>query len=215
MTSLASGKFGVILADPPYRHRNVIPFRESLHPAANYKTMSAEDIGAIPVSSWAADPAVLVLWASPPMVDVAVDLGRAWGFSFVTAIPWMKTFPNGAPRRGAGTWFMQCWEMVLVFKRSSPGVLRDGALGLLGLLLGEPKGLFAVPPKRHHSAKPYDVHAYLETFPGPYLELFATEDHPGWICWGLDTGFRLSERGVEATGVLPVRRFPLLDPDPA
>ncbi len=192
-----TGRFKAILADPPWHHRNRLEFRRALHPSSAYETMTVDDICKIPVADWAADPCVLALWTTPPMVDVGIDVLRAWGFQYVTSIPWLKQWPNGKPRRGAGTWFMQMWEQVLFGEIGSPGVIKHGDRGVLGLLLEEPKGLFAVPPKRHHSAKPYDLHDYLAAFPGPRLEIFATEEREGWTTWGYDTGFRLSQKGVE------------------
>lgn len=103
----------------------------------------------------------------------------------------------GKVKRGAGTWFMQTWEQALIGVRGVPGVRKHNTGGVLAYMIGEPKGIFAEPPKRHKAAKPYDLHTHLERFPGPRLEIFATETRPGWTSWGYDTGFRLSAKGVE------------------
>jgi N6-adenosine-specific RNA methylase IME4 len=120
-------------------------------------------------------------------------------------------YPVGNIRRGAGTWFMQTWEQVLWGEIGAPGIRKHGDRGVLALLLGHSRGLFAVPPKRHHSAKPYDVHSFLEAFPGPHLELFATEERPGWTTWGYDTGFRLTSEGVERGDGPEEPGLPLID----
>ena len=204
-------KARTILCDPPYKHRNILPARAGCHPSEHYEVMETKDIMEIPVHKWAAENGVLALWSPPPMIDVAIDIGRAWGARYGTAAPWMKQWPSGKPRRGGGTWFMQTWEVLLMFQFGTPGVRAHVDPGVLALMLGEPKGLFAVPPKRHHSGKPYDVHRYLEAFPGPRLELFATEEREGWTCWGYDTGWRLNEHGVEP-GTDPIEpQMPLFE----
>ena len=35
-----------------------------------------------------------------------------------------------------------------------------------------------------HSRKPVDLYEYAESFPGPYLELFARSKRIGWTSWG-------------------------------
>ena len=39
--------------------------------------------------------------------------------------------------------------------------------------------------KRDHSRKPQEFYPLIESCsPGPYLELFAREQIPGWVAWG-------------------------------
>jgi len=159
--------------------------------------MTNQAIMDIPVDKWAADDCVLALWTPPTMVDACVDIGRAWGFTWCTKAPWLKQWASGRPKRGAGTWFMQTHEDFTLWTRGVPGVRKYGDVGVLALLLGEDRTLFAVPPKRHKAAKPYSVYDYLYRFPGPRLELFATEEREGWTSWGYDLGQRLNEHGVE------------------
>lgn len=59
---------------------------------------------------------------------------------------------------------------------------------------GRPKRLNAdvrqgiIAPRREHSRKPDDIHARIERLvPGPYLELFARTQRPGWTVWGNQT----------------------------
>jgi N6-adenosine-specific RNA methylase IME4 len=40
-------------------------------------------------------------------------------------------------------------------------------------------------PVGEHSVKPAEVHERIERLlAGPYLELFARKDRPGWLTWG-------------------------------
>jgi N6-adenosine-specific RNA methylase IME4 len=42
-----------------------------------------------------------------------------------------------------------------------------------------------VTPIREHSRKPDEVYSRIEALSeGPYLDLFARERRPNWICWG-------------------------------
>jgi len=66
-------------------------------------------------------------------------------------------------------------------------ILRSG-----GLLI-EPSRAPSLPrkPRREHSRKPDEIYARIEALvPGPYLELFARQQRPGWDSWGheVETG---------------------------
>ena len=59
---------------------------------------------------------------------------------------------------------------------------------------GNPKRLNAdvrqaiISPRREHSRKPAEIHDRIERLvAGPYLELFAREERPGWTVWGNET----------------------------
>ena len=86
----------VILADPPWQHNN---YGMAKHGAAkaNYEEMPLDEIAAIPVSDWAADPCALFLWSTGPQgADTTPHaLMRAWGFRPVTrAFTWVKARPK-------------------------------------------------------------------------------------------------------------------------
>ena len=49
---------------------------------------------------------------------------------------------------------------------------------------------------RAHSRKPGTMQDYLQSFDGPYLELYARRARPGWTSWGLDLGYELGPWGV-------------------
>lgn len=55
-------------------------------------------------------------------------------------------------------------------------------------------------PRGAHSAKPEEMQDRVEKlWPGAYLELFARRQRPGWTCWGLELGQRLSAAGVTSS----------------
>ena len=191
---------GVILADPPWRYRN---FTDSVHGAAasQYDTMPAEEIAALPVASWYATDSVLAFWATWPKLPDAFQIIKAWGFEYVSGVPWIKTLAgNGEIRRGIGFWTQSASEAILFARKGDPE--RTVAEPVLGLLVGEDRQFYA--ERRRHSRKPREIHAWLEaSFLGPYLELFATSPRPNWITWGLETGFLLLKDGVRPMGDRP------------
>lgn len=209
--SVAEVKAGVIVADPNWAYKN---WSDTAHGAAkaHYEGMSADEIGRIPVARWAADDCVLALWCTNPKLPEGVNVMRAWGFDYVTAIPWVKTVLKTTKvtcpkcqaylasqqwdeiRRGVGFWTMSASEILLIGRRGEPKQERSDTQ--IGLLHGDERVFYA--PIGRHSAKPEGIQDYLERrFAGPYLELFARRLRPNWTCWGLDLGQRLGEQGVE------------------
>lgn len=187
-------RFSVIVADPPWSYR-VGGIQGDVND--QYSTMVVSDLAAIPVASWAAEECILACWGTWPKLDEGIDLIRAWGFDYVTGFPWVKTVPTATGivlRRGIGFWAQQVSELLLIGRRGDPR--RKAVSPVLGLLCGAMRQFYS--PALGHSRKPANIQDRLEElFDGPYLELFARRERPGWSTWGLDTGFQLSATGVE------------------
>jgi len=172
-----SGPFGVILADPPWRFRNGGNGAAANH----YQTMAPADVCLLPVRRLAAPDAVLILWATWATLPDAMRVIPAWGFEYKSGFPWVKvqkgeteTARRGDPFRpvfGTGFWVRGCSEPILLAKR---GEGKHPARSWLGL----------ISERAEHSRKPDDIYEYAESFPGPYLELFARRPRPGWSAWG-------------------------------
>lgn len=191
--------YATIIADPDWQYAN---FGAAKHGAAraHYPGTQDDDIARIPVGEWARPDSILLLWATLPKLDVAIDVMRAWGWHLVTAVPWIKTSPKaGDIRRGIGFWFQSSSELLLVCRRGNARAPTQGRKTpkQLGLLVGEGDRSFWAP-RGAHSRKPPSLVEWVESYlPGPYLELYARQNRPGWTCWGHDTGWHLSARGVE------------------
>jgi N6-adenosine-specific RNA methylase IME4 len=183
----ASGyRAGVILADPPW------PFATWSHiglagdsgqenrpqrsRAAPYKTMSHEDIYALPIVALAADDCALFLWVVQTQLPQAFELVQRWGFKFISvAFAWVKAEDAEVIEvpMGCGYWtragFEQCW----IATRGNPRRLYADVRQVI------------VEKRRDHSRKPDCAHDRIERLvAGPYLELFARRQRPGWTCWG-------------------------------
>ena len=143
--------------------------------------MTFEDIAALPIENIAADDAVLLLWATwPKLKNACLPTMAAWGFEYITGFPWIKvedirpSLFGGykiKPTYGIGYWFRGCTEPILLGKRGKPKVSEMDFAGLLGEAVV-------------HSKKPADIYEYAESLNGPYLELFARRNRPGWDVWG-------------------------------
>lgn len=152
-----------------------------------YKTEEIEKIKNIPVQALAAEHSALGMWTVDWCLQDAFDLMRHYGFNVVTKLyTWVKTNGDGdLLAYDDSTWFMGMGY----WSRANP---EDCWLATRG----DPKRLYAdvrqliVAPLMEHSRKP---DAWLERserlVEGPYLELNARRERPGWISWGDELEF--------------------------
>jgi N6-adenosine-specific RNA methylase IME4 len=192
---LPTGPFGVIYADPPWRFatwsakgRGRCPDGQGMDGPKHYETMSMQDIMDLPVGASAAADCVLMLWATDPLLPFALDVGRAWGFTYQTVgFVWAKQTKTGKRWfMGMGHWTRSNPEYCLLFTKGKPKRLSRGVRKLIEA------------PVREHSRKPDEARAGIEALvAGPYLELFARSERPGWTAWG-DQVERFADEGVAA-----------------
>jgi len=177
---LSLGKFGTILADPPWKFQNrtgkMAPEHKRLY---RYDTMSNEDILAMPIEEVALPQSHLYLWVPNALVENGLQVMRAWGFEYKTMLIWYKIRKDGGPdRRGVGFYFRNVTEIILFGVRGS---LRTGQQG-------RKQENIILSQKRGHSRKPDEIFPIIEgCSPGPYLELFARQKRKGWDAWGNET----------------------------
>lgn len=170
-------KYGTILIDPPWRFANrtgkVAPEHRRLR---RYPTMSFEEITALPIQSYAKEKSHLYLWTPNALLLEALQIMKAWGFTYKTNVVWLKTRKDGGPDgRGVGFYFRNVTELVLFGVRG----------GLRTLTPGRRQVNVIATRKREHSRKPDEMYGVIEACsPGPYLELFARCPVPGWTQWG-------------------------------
>lgn len=183
---LERGKYGAILADPPWSFEVWSKATGNGRSAeSHYSTMSARQISRMPVDELAAKDCVLFLWATWPTLPQAFDLICHWGFTYKTcAFDWMKA-DNTQPhffedeiqaQVGMGYWTRANTEPCLLAVRGRPKRINaDVRMGIIA-------------PRREHSRKPDGIHERIERLvAGPYCELFARQRRKGWDCWGNET----------------------------
>lgn len=198
-----AGRYRTIYADPPWTFRTWSDRGKGRSPEAHYDCMSLEGIKALPVADWAAPDAVLLMWATDPLLPRALEVIKAWGFTYKTVgFYWAKLLPGRDAAAmseadfftGMGFWTRANPEMCLLATRGKPKRLAGNVRRLL------------IAPRREHSRKPDEAAARIEALcEGPYLEMFARSSRPGWDIWGAQAG--LFDKGPVRT-----RRRPSVEP---
>lgn len=176
--TLAGRRFGVILADPPWRFQNrtgkVAPEHRRL---SRYATMETADIAALPVSRVAAETAHLYLWVPNALLPDGLRVMEAWGFRYKSNLIWHKVRKDGgSDGRGVGFYFRNVTEILLF------GVRGKNARTLAP---GRSQVNYMASRKQEHSRKPDEQYQIIEACSaGPYLEMFARGSRAGWTYWG-------------------------------
>lgn len=196
-----AGAYRVVYADPPWRFATYSAKGKGRSADAHYDSMTLDEIKAMPVADWVAPDAVLLLWATDPLLPAALDVVRAWGFTYKTVgLYWAKlgkrasaeAFGPGDFFTGLGFWTRANPEPCLLATRGKP---KRRAFDVPKLLIA---------PRREHSRKPDQAYERIERLlEGPYLELFARASRPGWDAHGTEVG--LFDQGSVRTRRLPSR----------
>ena len=170
--------FHTIYADPPWQFQNrtgkVAPEHRRLN---RYATMTVADIKTLPVHEIAGAKSHLYLWVPNALLPEGLEVMRAWGFEYKTNIIWEKVRHDGQPDgRGVGFYFRNVTEVLLFGIRGTSNRTLSPARSQVNIIRSV---------KREHSRKPDEMISLIEACsPGPYLELFARGDRPGWAMWG-------------------------------
>lgn len=171
------GGFRCIYADPAWSFKTYGKNGHDKSPEAHYPTMALEDIKALPVGDVAAKDCFLLMWATWPVLDQALDLMGSWGFKYTTGGAWAKQSSTGKKWQfGTGYIFRSASEPLLVGKRGKP------------IWKSKSERNLWVSPVREHSRKPDEVVEMIErSIDGPFLELNARTTRQGWSVWGNET----------------------------
>lgn len=174
----------VVLADPGWKFGDNLPGggRGALK---HYRCDGIADIcnwlpdlimlGAVPPL---ADDAVLFLWRVNSMQREALAVVRAWGFDDPTSeVPWVKTTNDGkVVRLGMGRTVRNAHELCEVCVLARKGKPKRIAANVDSVIFA---------PVGEHSEKPESLQDKIERlYPGPYVELNARRQRPGWLCIG-------------------------------
>jgi N6-adenosine-specific RNA methylase IME4 len=178
LVAAAGERFGTILADPLWRFQNrsgkIAPENKRL---TRYRTLSIDEICALPVSEIASETAHVYLWVPNALVPDGLRTLAAWGFTYKTNLVWHKVRKDGgSDGRGVGFYFRNVTEVLLF------GVRGKNARTLKA---GRTQVNFLASQKREHSRKPEEQYVIIESCSsGPYIELFARGSRPRWVVWG-------------------------------
>ncbi len=190
---LPKNHFGAIYADPPWAFNLWWGGRSNKTPAGvpsratvpHYQTMKEDELAALPVGDLAADNCVLFLWITWPVLEWSMRIVKAWGFEYKTCgFAWVKANAGQidmfrediTPHMTLGYWTRSNSEVCLLATKGKPKRLDAGIRQAI------------IEPRREHSRKPDCVYERIERLvAGPYLELFARQQRPGWTAWGNQT----------------------------
>ena len=132
---------------------------------------------ALPVSKIAAEDSALFVWATFPQLPEALQLIRAWGFTYKTiAFTWIKqNKKSDSLFWGMGYYTRANAELCLLATRGK--TLKRISKSVHSVVLSK---------IREHSKKPDEVRERIVALFGniPRIELFARQQTPGWDCWG-------------------------------
>ena len=169
---MREAKFACVVLDPPWNERGggkikrgadkhyplmkLPQIKETVLKCAHY-----EDI---------ADNAHMYMWVTNNFLSQGLDLMATLNFEYKTNIAWFK------PSFGLGQYFRGQHELCLFGVRGKGMAVRTQSNSLPSVVLGAKTG---------HSRKPEAFMALVERrSKGPYLELFARQQRPNWVCWG-------------------------------
>jgi N6-adenosine-specific RNA methylase IME4 len=161
-------KYRIIYADPPWKYGNAMP-EYVTEPQDYYLLMDTSDICAMPVKQITEDNAVLFLWSTSPHLPEALEVAKAWGFTYKTTFIWDKVKHN------MGHYNSVRHEILLVCTKGSgtPDVkkLFDSVVSI---------------ERTEHSRKPEYFREIIETIytHGNKIELFARSAPEGWDVFG-------------------------------
>lgn len=178
--TLIPAHYGAILCDPPWSFLTWSGKTGTPHRSANdhYQTQDLDWLMSLPVHVLAAKDCALFMWVVDSHLDVAIQLGRHWGFAYKTrAFEWIKREEGGTAKIGMGYWTRKQSESCLLFTKGSPARKSKGVRQIIEA------------PRREHSRKPDEQYARIEALvDGPYCELFARHRRSGWSSWGNEIG---------------------------
>jgi N6-adenosine-specific RNA methylase IME4 len=177
MSDWPTGKYKAIYADPPWKFKTYSQKGKGRSPEQHYPCMSLKEICDLPVADLAADDCVLLMWTTAPFLQKSFKVVEAWGFTYKTmGFVWAKTNRKSEGYfTGLGYWTRSNAEFCLLCTKGKPKRVSKAVNQLV------------VAPRREHSRKP-DLHEDIaKLLDGPYLELFARTESPGWDTWGNET----------------------------
>jgi N6-adenosine-specific RNA methylase IME4 len=165
--------YNLIMADPPWLYELRSEKGEGKAPQSQYQCMSLDAIKALPVGHLAAQDCLLWLWATNPMLPEAIEVLKAWGFTYKTAGHWAKRTKNGKQAFGTGYILRCAGEPFIIGTIGNPVTARNVRSVIDGIV-------------REHSRKPDEAYAEAEKLmPHAWrMDLFSRQRRPGWDNWG-------------------------------
>jgi N6-adenosine-specific RNA methylase IME4 len=157
-----------IVMDPPWDWGDEGDCDQFGRARPTYETMSFAEL--LELELPAEKNAHLYLWITNRSLPKGFELIEQWGFRYITLLTWCK------PHFGMGNYFRGSTEHVMFAVKGS-----------LPLLRSDVGTWFEAPRPGKHSSKPEAFYELVQSCsPGPWLEMFARSERPGWVSWGAE-----------------------------
>lgn len=206
-------KFDVIVCDPPYGFSDQLKQSDvKRSAAANYQTMTIDDIKSLKVSEIASpDGCLLALWVPSSLLQDGLDIMKTWGFNHKQTYIWTKSKKQTLSKlikiikkldrktkikdlissivsliKGHDLNEELAFGMGRLFRQAHEVCLVGiNNSGIYKKLLNKSQRSVSLAPNLKHSAKPENLQDSLDImFSGQKLEIFARRVRPGWDCIG-------------------------------
>ena len=167
-------KYKIIYADPAWSYDDKSLNRGGAE--RHYRTMPIEDIRRLDVQSISDTDCILFMWATFPKLPEALEVIKAWGFTYKTnAFTWVKK--NKVADSffwGMGRWTRSNAEVCLLAVKGNPKRIDMGVHSII------------YAPIDVHSKKPAETRERIVKLMGdiPRIELFSRNNCDGWDAWG-------------------------------
>ena len=180
-SAIPSGRYGLIMADPPWLFLNWSKKGERKNASAQYPCAASGEIACLDLPRIAAPDCILWLWATNPMLRQAYALLDKWGFEDKTGGHWSKLSKNsvlgeaGAKQHfGTGYILRGACEPYLIATRGKPKYESKRVRSCI------------IAPVREHSRKPDEAYANAAELAGdvPKIEIFSRQRRDGWDAFG-------------------------------
>ena len=178
-------RYDVIYADPPWAFTNAKTGGSMKSgAAAQYPTMTLDEMKALPVNELASDNALLVMWWVGSQPKEAIALLEAWGFELrnMNGFVWNKLTQLNKPFFGMGFYTRAGSESCII---ATKGKFKPVCKSVRAVNHAEAQVQFEARVGRH-SEKPKQVRDLIEELAGdvPRVELFARKTASGWDAFG-------------------------------
>ncbi len=235
LTQTPDKAYNIVYADPPWSYNQTVKngVLRRKDGSLLYPSMSVRDLCALGphIERISRDDSALFMWATMPLLAEALQVIKAWGFTYKTCfVTWVKTTKQGdRPAFGVGYYTRSNAELCLLatkgkiasYKKPLENEVRQNASAMSSIvheeapcrpnflmLLEDSSTPIVMTPRRQHSRKPHVVRTMIERLLGniPRVELFAREKSDGWSIMGNDvTHFNESEEQQTLAGDKHIR----------
>lgn len=166
--------YDLLVADPPWKFLTRSD-KGKLKKSAecHYRTMTLEEIKALPIARLAAPNCALMLWGTAPMIVQQLEVMAAWGFVYKSQGMWHKLTKSGKTSFGTGFRIRNSHEPFIIGVRGNPKNTKAERSVIMA-------------KTREHSRKPEEFYRMAERWmPGARrLDIFGRELRPGWDVMG-------------------------------